>query len=153
MGMSDPPCSSSFTRGAQCSFRNPIPRMKPFAQSFAQLIPFSSSRSSGKYTSPDCKVSTIEFQWRIISDKKSLNMGCAENLSSRTISPPQISGRYSLGGTSSGQQIKADKKPSSCSKFIARLSPKRSRIDVKRSNSASVNDFDFTDRPWLVYCN
>jgi len=85
----------------------------------------------------------------IMRDKKSVNMGCAENWSSRTISPPQIFGRYSLGGTRSGQQIKAHKKPSSCSKFIARLSPKRSRTALRRSNSSSVNGFDFKGRPWL----
>src|ERR1035437_8090212 len=51
--MSDPPCSSSSNRSAQCSLRNSIPRKKPFAQSLAWVIPFSSSRRSGRYTSPN----------------------------------------------------------------------------------------------------
>ena len=51
----------------------------------------------------------MEFQWRIIRDKKSSRMGFAENSFSKTTSLPHITGRYSLGGTKSGLQINAEK--------------------------------------------
>ena len=116
-----------------------IPRTKPFAQSLAGVIPFSSWTSKGRNTSPECKVSAMLFQWRMIKNKKSSKTACALKVSSRTMSSPQITGRYSLGSTSSGPQINAARKPSSCSRFIERLSPKRLRTQLSRSNSASAN--------------
>jgi hypothetical protein len=57
--------------------------------------------------------------------------------------------RYSLGGTSAGPQIRAAKKPSSISRFTARLSPKRLSTSASLSSSASVNGCKFTACSWL----
>src|SRR5580704_8475261 len=80
----------------------------------------------------------------MIKDRKSCKTGCALKVSSRTISSPKITGRYSLGGTLSGPQINAAKKPSNCSRFIRRLLSNRPRTPLRRSNSASVNGCVFT---------
>src|SRR6201987_2123369 len=79
----------------------------------------------------------------MIRDKNS----CAEDASSKTVRLPQILGRYLLGGTSSGPQIKAARKPSNCSKFIERLSPKRARTALRWSSSASVKGLGFMGQP------
>src|SRR5262249_8065209 len=63
-----------------------------------------------------------------------------------SLSSPQISGRYSLGNTLSGPQIRAAKKPSSVSRFIARLSPKRLSTSASLSNSALVKGCGFRAR-------
>src|SRR5512132_1042319 len=55
------------------------------------------------------------------------------------LSPPQISGRYSLGRTLAGQQISAAKNPSRFSRFMPRWLRKRLRTLPKRSYSVSVS--------------
>jgi hypothetical protein len=49
-------------------------------------------------------------------------------------------------GTSSGEQTRAARKPSSCSMFIARLLPKRSRTSLNRSSSESDSCSGFIAR-------
>jgi hypothetical protein len=46
----------------------------------------------------------------------------------------QISRKYSPGGTRTGLQMRAAKKPSSISKFIVRLSRERSSITAMRAH-------------------
>src|SRR6476659_815917 len=90
----------------------------------------------------------MAFQCRVRSDINT----CAADVSSKTVWSPQILGRYLLGGTSSGPQIKAARKPSNCSKFIERLSPKRSRTALRSSTSVWVSGCDFMEQPryWLT---
>ena len=54
-----PPCCSSDKKAAHCSLGNSIPQRKPIAQSLAWVTPSSSSRSSGRNTSHECKVSAM----------------------------------------------------------------------------------------------
>ena len=68
----------------------------------------------------------------------SCNCSQLSQASSSALSPPQISGRYSLGRTMSGQQISAAKNPSSISKFMARLPRNRLSNVAIRSYCASV---------------
>src|SRR6476659_4045954 len=85
----------------------------------------------------------MAFQCRVRSDINT----CAADVSSKTVWSPQILGRYLLGGTSSGPQIKAARKPSNCSKFIERSSPKRSRTALRSSSSVWVSGCDFMGQP------
>src|SRR6266542_1260178 len=57
-------------------------------------------------------------------------------------SPPQISGKYPLGGTSTGAQRSAAKNPSTSSRFIARSFWKRRSIASRRLYSASEREDD-----------
>ena len=82
----------------------------------------------------------------MISATNSCNSACVSKTCSFFDSSFNSYRRDSLGSTLPGPQIKAARNPSSCSKFMDRLSSKRSRKPLSLSNSAAVNGCAATGR-------